>query len=485
MTSTPSTSESSADRVAREDLVMFINASFACSGQREFYSDASGQSVSIEFLHHYILGNYRRLYVRTLAAGVNHFNQSQIVFNVLATGADTQPQDRAEENALITAALAKLPPQRVYRLFDSLRARRVNNRRTRAVMRAYIAGRRDIAFDAIKYRQRLRVAASHAHLALPGEIGAFLFRGWRQRTFSTELLETFRQAHFSKAALYRLPYSVAEGFAAKHGVPRGEFLAGIAEQMTSNEKLRMQRASARSGVALDIDLARAPLTRLAIYVAALTASERAERAAELHQALTEAAKRAARKSQRQLGRVVAVLDRSYSSSGTSEKRRRPLAVAIAASYLLRQAATEYRALWTPALDQADDLHATAAGQTDLAGPLIDALKWRPDLIVMVSDGYENSPPGAACQVVRAYQRLIPGAREVSIVHLNPVFDAEHYAPKTLGAEVPTVGLRDAEDVFTMIGFARFADGKLPLSELEGYLEARVGQFLSSARGARS
>jgi hypothetical protein len=71
------------------------------------------------------IGNYRRLYARTLAAGVNHFNQSQIVLNLLTTGAHTRAEDRAEENALITAALARLPPQRVFRLFEALRDRRV------------------------------------------------------------------------------------------------------------------------------------------------------------------------------------------------------------------------------------------------------------------------------------------------------------------------------------------------------------------------
>jgi hypothetical protein len=39
------------EQVAREDLVMFINACLACTGQREFYDDAYGQKVSIDFLH--------------------------------------------------------------------------------------------------------------------------------------------------------------------------------------------------------------------------------------------------------------------------------------------------------------------------------------------------------------------------------------------------------------------------------------------------
>jgi hypothetical protein len=477
--------ETMQERVAREDLVMFINASFACSGQREFYGDASGQSVSIDFLHRYILGNYRRLYARTLAAGVNHFNQSQIVLNLLATGALTRAQDRAEENALVTAALARLPPQRVFRLFEALRDRRVNNRRTRAIMRAYIAGRRDAAFDAVKYRNRLRIAAAHAHLSLPGELGAFLFHGWKKRAFQTELLETFRQAHFAREAVYRLPYTVAEGLAARHGIARDEFLAGIAGQMTAGEKLRLQKAAAGGEVALDVDLARAPLTRLAVYVSALAADERARRAPELRAALAGSAARAYGRSPYRLGRVAAILDRSYSSAGTSEKRRRPLAVAMAASYLLRQAASAYQAFWTPALAAPDDLFATPHGQTDLAGPLIAALRWQPELVVIVSDGHENAPPGAVCQVLRAFRTHVPGGRDVSVVHLNPVFDAEHFAPRTLGPDLPTVGIRDAEDLLTMLGFARFAEGTAPLAELETYLEGRVAQFLASGpEGAR-
>jgi hypothetical protein len=102
------------EQVAGEDLVMFINACLACTGQGEFYSDAYGQGVSIDFLHDYILGNYRLLYARTLAAGINHFNTAQIILKLLATGRDTPPEHRAEEGALIAAALSALPPQRAH-----------------------------------------------------------------------------------------------------------------------------------------------------------------------------------------------------------------------------------------------------------------------------------------------------------------------------------------------------------------------------------
>ena len=240
-----------------------------------FYSDGGGQTVAIDFLHRYILGNYRRLYCRTLAAGINHFNQAQILVNLLATGSQTPARDRQEEGELIRATLQTLPPQRALRALRTLRDRRVNNRRTRAVIRDYLASRPDPAFDAVKYRRKVRALIAHAHLGLDDERPAFLFRDWHRRSYETPLFEAFRQAHYSQEAIYSLPYTVAEGLAERHGVPRSRFLARISDQMTQHEKLRLQRTAQRAKkLDLTMDLGRVPLTRLAIYLLSLTPKER-------------------------------------------------------------------------------------------------------------------------------------------------------------------------------------------------------------------
>jgi len=478
------------ERIEREDLVMFINACFACTGQAEFYGPAGGQAVSVEFLHEYILGNYRRLYARTLAAGINHFNQGLILQNLLALGAHGRgPSGRAEEGRLIAAALRALPPQRALKVLRALRERRVNNRRTRAVIRDYLASRPDPAFDAVKYRAHVRALAAHAHLRLPGELGPFLFEPRRRLPFVTPLLERWRQARYAKGSLFDLPFTVAQGLAAQRGVAQGELLRRAGPRMTEGERLRLQRAAGREGVDLAMDLGRAPLTRLALYVLALSVDERRARHEELDGALRRAAARVLRRSPRTpsappaappaappLGRVAAVLDRSYSCAGSSEKRRRPLAVALGASYLLRAAAREYHAYWTAPTP--DELLVTPRGQTDLATPLLDALAWGAEVVVIVSDGFENDPPGAAGEIARCFRARLDPSRRTSIVHLNPVFDSDRYAPRALGPAIPTVGLRDAEDLLTVLGFARFAEGTAPLSELESYLEGRVNELLS-------
>jgi hypothetical protein len=467
------------EQVAREDLVMFINACLACTGQREFYDDAYGQKVSINFLHDYILGNYRLLYARTLAAGINHFNQAQIIIKLLATGKQTPPEHRQEEGALIATALNNLPSQRAWGVLQQLRKQGINNRRARAIARDYLQQRRDVNFDAVKYRSKVRAIAAHAHLKLQGELGTFLFRQWRQKHYQTEIFENFRLAHYSAEAVYKLPFTVAEGLAVKHKIKRDVFLSRIQAQMTLGEKLRFQGAAERTEVDMNLNLAKLPLTKLALYILSLPVETRKEERDIFHQALVKSAQLALKKAPMRLGKVAAVLDCSYSSSGSSEKRRRPLGVALATHYLLQAASREYQAFWTASTR--NPLLVRPHGQTDLATPLLDALDWDADLIVIVSDGCENDPPRGTSEILRIYRRKIDPWHKTAIAHCNPVFNADDFTLRTLSPYIPTVGLRDAEDLPTMLGFARFADGSASLGDLEAYLFQRVQQMLSVSR----
>lgn len=477
----------------REDLVMFINACFAATGQTEYYSSRQSGRVSIDFLHSYVLANYRTVYRRVLAAGINDFNRARIVMKLLAVGAPVAKEDRTEEGRLIAATLRSLPANRVFALFANLRKLKINNRRTRAVVREYVNSRKDHAFDAVKYRSKIRVAARHTHLDLNDETGRFLFALKEQKQFETPLFDSFLRAHYSKQAVYELPYSVAEGFAARHEIPRDQFLQKIEPQMTHAEKQRVQRSAERHGVAVPtVDLSRTPLTKLALYVLSLPPEQRRENASQLHDSLRASAGRALRRRPLQLGKVGVVLDRSRSTWGSREKRQRPLAISVAVHYLVGEACEVMRAFWTPSRNDAletttNDDHVfliEPGGQTDLASPLLSAIEWQPDNIVIVSDGYENSPPGAAEQIVVAYRQRLASHHAVAFIHANPVFDPDHFSPKTLAVRtpivqtrygsssssvLPTIGLRDAEDLGASLGFAKFAAGEASQTELESYL----------------
>jgi hypothetical protein len=457
---------------------MFVNAAITSTGQREFHAGAAEQRLSLEFLHEYVLGNYRDLYAATLALDINHLNAAMVVTNLLRTARVAGPQQRAVEGRLIAARLRQLPPQRVYRLLRELRRLGVNNRRTRAIVRDWVAGRPDPAFDAVKYRRSLSIAARHAHLPLPGEVGTVLFDWRRPKRYATPILEAWRSAHYEQRALYALPYTVAEGLAAQHGIDRTRFLTGIAPNLTDGERLRLQTSTRHLKIdTVAVDLTQAPLTRLALYALSLARPDRARRRDELTAALRAAARRTAGRQAGSWGRVVAVLDDSYSASGSGVKRRRPLAVALATHYLLEALAAEYTGLWLT--HRGDPLLVHPIGPTALGERILDGLEQRPDRLVVVSDGWDNAPPGQAAEVLRVWRTRLDPDRRTSVVHLNPVYDSDTFDVRRLAPGVATVGVRDAEDAATLIELARFATGTATFDELRSHLGHRVDLFLAA------
>ncbi|WP_067796774.1 hypothetical protein [Actinomadura formosensis] len=469
-------SETFADLVACEDVLMFVNAAITSTGQREFHHDAGEQRLSLDFLHEYMLENYREVYAAALALDVNDHNAAIIVRNLLVRAGEVGVERRRREGLLIARRLETLPPQRVYRLFRELRRLGVNNRRTRAVIRDWMAARRDPAFDFVKYRGAVKDVVRHAHLRLGDEQHDFLFTPHRVKSFRTPIFEQWRRAHYEQAAIYELPYTVAEGFAAKHGIAREVFLERIEPKMTRLERLRLHKSAD-----VQVDLGEMPLTRLASYVLSLPLDERAERRAELSRALRTAARRVAGAARGSWGRVTAVLDDSYSSLGSGQKRRRPLAVALAAHYLLEALAREFTPLWTSG--RTDELLLYPSGPTPLGLRIIDALGTGPERLLIVSDGWDNAPPGLAADVLRVWRtrldpghRLAPGHR-VLIVHLNPVYEAGDFDVRRLAPGVPTAGVRDAENLPTLVELARFAEGRVGLDKLQAHLDDRAARFL--------
>ncbi|MEW1578957.1 hypothetical protein AB0407_12760 [Streptomyces microflavus] len=478
------TSETPADLVAAEDVLLFVNAAITATGQREFRSDAVGQQLSLDFLHAYVRVNYRRVYASSLALDINDHNAVRIVLGLLETSGEASAEERRTEGRLIAARLALLPPQRVYRLFGEVRRAGINNRRTRAIMRDWLAARPDLGHDAVKYRGGVKTAARHIHLRCPegaeplAEVGAFLFRPGRLPRYEHRLLDAWRRAHYEQGAVAELPFTVAEGFAARHGMKREVFLKRAAPRMTRLERLRTHSVTQRS----EIDLTVMPLTRLALYVLSLPFEQRAARRTELTGALRTAARRAAGGHAGSWGRVHAVLDDSFSSSGSGQKRRRPLAVALACHHLLEALAAPgaYRGLWTSG--RGDALLVRPWGPTPLGMRVLDALEPEPggaapDRLVIVSDGWDNAPAGLAGEVLRVWRKRLDPGRRTAVVHVNPVYDADGFDVRRLAAGVPTAGIRDAEDLPALVEIARFAEGRTGAAELHAYLDRRVALFL--------
>ena len=475
--------------VAAEDVLLFVNAATASTGQREFSETADQQAMSLAFLHEYMRVNYRDLYAATLALGINDHNAMLAVRGLLASGRDATAEQKVLEGRLIARTLSMLPPPRVFRLFKALQRDGVNNRRTRAIIRDWMTGLKGPAYHAVKYRSGFKAGLKHAHVDLgDDELRDFLFGPLQRKPYSTPILETWRQAHYDGNVLYKLPYTVAEGFAAKRGIKREVFLERIAKQMTPLERMRTDHQAfdvfdvmdGRVRICGGPDAVAPWLTRGAVRILALSLDERAARRAEFTDGMRRLARSEAGELAGALGRVTAVLDDSFSSFGSPVKRRRPLAVALATHFLLEALAApgQYTPLWMSGRD--DPLLAYPNGATPLGTRLLDALETDPERIVVVSDGWDNSPPGLAGEVLRVWRTRLDPERRVDIVHVNPVFDAEGLDVRALSPLVPSVGIRDAEDLVLLVELAQFAQGRVGLPELMAYLDGRVRRFLGAA-----
>lgn len=463
------------EKVKKDDIVMFVNACLACTSQNEFYEDEFSQNVTIEFLHQYLLKNYREIYCQFLTVNINDFNKSLIIFNLLATGKDTNKDSKDKENKLIEQATNSLAKQRVYKLFNKIRKNKINNRRTRAVIKKYLAKQEDISFDVIKYKNKIRPIVKHCHINVDKETADFLFIGWKKtESYKNNLYQNFKKAHYSKEAVYDLPYSIAEGFANKWQIKREIFLEKIMPKMTFSEKYRLQNKYKNLKITgLEIDYYRMSVTKNALYILSLAKEEKLEKLDYFEDIMNKSAQNFIEKKKFNLNKVVAVLDRSYSSSGSTEKKRRPLAIAMATDYILKNSCLDYQSFWTAPTDNTILLE--PQGATAIADLILKAICTNPDMIIIVSDGYENAPFNGTRELIRVFSKKL--FKPIKFIHLNPVFSAEDYMPKTLSDIIPTFNIRDAEDISFLINFADYAENNTSLKQLEAYLNNQVEKIV--------
>ncbi|HEY9840652.1 MAG TPA: hypothetical protein V6D23_09370, partial [Candidatus Obscuribacterales bacterium] len=298
-------------------------------------------------------------------------------------------------------------------------------------------------------------------------------KGWKQRKFSDPMLETYRQAHFSAQAIYKLPYSIAEGLAARMGIARSQLLEKAV--LTDHERLKLQQSAARAGRSLELNPARVGLTRLLIWILDLPLDERRARLPEL-EAMVGICRRRFAPAWLGFEKLALVLDNSYSSGGSREKQRHPLAIALGAELLLTPLAREARSFWLEPPEH--PLLVTPRGASGLARRLLDALEWGAKEIIIVSDGAENDPAGATHWLLESLAQGPWRPALPRIVHVNPVLEPDSFGPGTLSGHLPVVGIREAENLPALWILALFARRTLGRQALETFLRSAADAYLT-------
>jgi hypothetical protein len=355
-----------------------------------------------------------------------------IIQRLLAvTDVPTAGISKAEENNLILQCLPYLPVSSVLQGFLNLVKRRVNNQRTSGWIRSYIFGSPQLENWAVNYRRDLRRLIRHAlgqqvtltclhkfaqndtaylrryvlryaeDQALVRDVFLFLFGKLTSSQFP--LLNAYLSARKDIEAGKGLPLKVLQGL-------RGTFHPQVSlrslRRLAAKDKIKRDiisndesligkiRSYYKSGIdlnsvnqAIDQQVARLPNWNSNIYF---------------------------------------IVDTSASMQGFGHREYNNLAIAVGLLKVFQKLTNQ----------PTDNEFPKASGTTCLAPALIEAAKQSPDLIVLISDGYENVEQGDAAMVLKGLKQL---GIKIPMFHIIPAFtEREKIADRLPLPECPYV-----------------------------------------------
>lgn len=431
-------------------------------------------------LHKVVLTLDRGCYLASLLGETTNYTKQLGLYNLLTTRSKSPSFITEEmEKAICSWLLDNLPPQKVLDVFLTLKQNRINNGRVRKVILKYILGPR-LPTLAVKYRNKARPALTHAWgSSNTGVIMDVLqTRGKRKphvKRYINKHLDKYTSLSLTTAVDY-LNYmfkqyhcnftvkKVADLIAAREDLSRGselppEVLMGIwstyhkdnidksevlklaHDKGTERQKMRSHSAAKAAGVApAEFKPERVSLIELFIYAYHKQNSSRglAEEGLETYIANKVKSLTASIPKFKKVGIVV---DTSRSMLGHDTQKYRPIASALAAYEILNALSEEP----SPS-DEVFTMLPEPQGETNLGAELMSSLLEEPEVIFILSDGYENAPAGRVHEIVTHLERIRrnQSSTGTKIFHINPTPASEVKGVRKLSDKITTLSLGNAE-----------------------------------------
>ncbi len=312
------------------------------------------------------------------AAATTEAHRVQFLFQLLrASREGLDANRRLVLDQVVVYLLCLLPADEVLTVFLALRRSRANHRHTTRAIARWVLGHPTAADLVARRRPAVRDALEHA-------LGKSVARAALRAAVAGE----------KSTALLRF-------------VPSPGKVIELAPHL-----LGVGPAPASDG---DYSLAHCPPAQpVAVRESTVTATNRGEIAASLVQsyrggftdllraATAEAADKCAASLPRFAGRVGLVLDASASMAGYGDREHCAISQAVALQLVLQRCVSELIAVTTNGVCSEP---VRPSGSTDLAAGLIDVARHDPDLILVVTDGFENALHGDLERVAKALPGL--------------------------------------------------------------------------------
>lgn len=471
------------------NLCSFIDMVGTATGRGTFYNTKEEERIAVEKAHQALFAIDRGIYAAALLLPGNDYSKQVGFARLLDNPRGESPSVlNAEQEAKVLSYLCrKLPAQRLLKLFLTFRGdkggKRVNNARTRKLILRSILDNPKLDFWAVKYRRKVAMCLGHAWgKRMTGIVRSILGKEHGDRTeremsilrdnidrwvvvgigagFATaRISKTYECVSFILGNEQGLTLPILSSYAkAKKDLKDGALLppetlegirgrfhkdkpkAAVIElskaQMTSGQKIAIQRAAKEAKVEVKLDPNDYDSVRLYVYAFEMGMTPDIERA------LKEKAKEAADGLPVKYKSIGILLDASQSMFGHETQKLRPMAVALATRDMLKAAADRAEVYYVGGAQQ-DHGIVFPSGYTSLAKGLVALLKRNVECVFVISDGYENAPAGRFDEVVRAARKM---GITIPIYQVNPVASAEAKGVRELSKEVSALPINKPESI---------------------------------------
>ncbi len=385
----------------------------------------------------------------SIASMVPHPQRQRILFQILkASHTSLTPEVRHTLERVSNILLAILPTEQVLTIFLALRRERANHKHTSRAILRYILNHPNLAELAVGRRPTLVDCLEHA-----------LGRNVARACAKAETNPTYIQRHLLKWA--KDPAQVKEIFPALYQKGKRAKSTSAPEQLTSQFAQRLEPAVPRPTTVTATNRGDISATLVHLYRGGISV--------ELRQALENYVVQAAETLPKFDGKLALVLDASASTRGYGEREFCNISQSVALKLVLKQCCSNLQVYTVGDRNEIP----IPSGSTDLAGALLDALESQPDMVAIVSDGYENAYPG---DLARVAATLPQAGIQTPVVFCHSKFtksdDLTWRRPATNLPQLEFWHQDDFEPL--MVSLLALADGKASETSLKEYLLRKIG-----------
>lgn len=474
-----------------------------------FYEGADEQFNRVMSMWQDLFNHDRTLFCLTSLLGGTGFSKGAMTHMLLSkpqsvTGTELVPEGLSfdyESKVILYNLIKERTPRALKNLLmlaGGERHTRVNNSRTRRIILEFIFNRDHDSLDnlAINYKGKLKKLIRHAlgkqdlFKVLNGD--RKLFDKWIGRYHANAYpvlcylfdqpaprdqviafykkindvlqLKAAAQAGDAKAftdAMKGLPRLTVMGYRNTYKIPVDLDVVFTKSKVSGRQALQMETAAKRQGVKLEVNYKKQDIYDLwkALYHKLLTGDlENSDKIADAIGHQSE------KKEKINIGEVTVVIDASKSMQGSDKRPMHPFLTSLSILSILDNIKSViYVGGKNVKVDEA--LSAVIpSGGSDLWRGLIDAVLTGAEKILVISDGYENTPKGMFEHVYKHFKK---SGYEFELLHINPVFaaDSGQGSVRRLAEDVKPLPVTDYKYLETEIIFNRMIENTEMVKQL--------------------